>query len=312
MGREINQTSEVGVVGPTRVYPLMSFTARLFREKPLAVLGLAILVVLLLLAGFAKVGPVGIAAFDPIVYQAETILQSPGLPHIFGTDTLGRDIFSRILHGGRVTMLVALVVTGLSLVLGIVIGGASAFIGGKTDLLLQRLVDGWLAFPFIVMAMVMVGVFQDIGQTFFWGMLKVVVSLTLVFGFWNSRVIRGAVIAVQVHDYMDAGKAVGCSNLRIFRFYVLPNIMAPLIVLGTVTIPWVIFTESALSFLGFGIPPTEPSWGRMLFDGSQITSTGNAWWLAIFPGLFIGLAIFATNVLGDGLRDLLDPRLRGT
>ena len=291
---------------------LGSTVGRMSRHQPLATVGLVIVVVLVVLATFSQIGPYSIAPYDPYRYDSDAVLQAPSWAHVFGTDALGRDVFSRLIHGARITIVVGLSVTVLSLILGLLIGGSSGFIGGRFDLIVQRFVDGWLAFPFIVLALVLVGVFQDIGQTFFWGVIKVIGALTLSFGFWMSRIIRGAVLSVLVNQYVESARVIGCSNLRIFRLYVFKNILAPILVLGTVILPWVIFTESALSFLGFGIPPSEPSWGRMLFEGSQITATNNAWWLALFPGLFIGLAIFGTNMLGDGLRDMLDPRMRRT
>jgi len=289
---------------------LLTGVRRLGRHHPLAAVGLVIVIIMVVLATFSQIGPFSIAPYDPYRYDAEAVLQAPSWSHFFGTDALGRDLLSRLIHGARVTIVVGLSVTTLSLILGLLIGGSSGFIGGRFDLIMQRFVDGWLAFPFIVLALVLVGVFQDIGQTFFWGVLKVIFALTLSFGFWMSRIIRGAVLSVLVNQYIESARVIGCSNFRIFRLYVFKNILAPILVLGTVILPWVIFTESALSFLGFGIPPSEPSWGRMLFEGSQITATDNAWWLALFPGLFIGLAIFGTNMLGDGLRDMLDPRMR--
>ena len=283
---------------------------RMGRDQPLAAVGLIIVVLMIVLASFSQVGPFSLAPYDPYRYDADAVLQAPSMAHIFGTDALGRDVLSRLIHGARVTLLVSVLVTVLSLALGLLVGGSSGFIGGRFDLLVQRFVDGWLAFPFIVLALVLVGVFQDIGQTFFWGVIKVIVALTLSFGFWMSRIIRGAVLSVLVNEYVESARVTGCSSMRIFRLYVCKNILAPILVLGTVILPWVIFTESALSFLGFGIPPSEPSWGRMLFEGSQVTGTNNAWWLALFPGLFIGVAIFGANMLGDGLRDMLDPRMR--
>ena len=280
------------------------------RHQPLATAGLVIILALVVLGTFSQIGPLSIAPYDPYRYDSSAVLQAPSWAHVFGTDALGRDVLSRLIHGARITILVSLSVTVLSLGLGLLVGGSSGFIGGRFDLVVQRFVDGWLAFPFIVLALVLVGVFQDIGQTFFWGVIKVIGALTLSFGFWMSRIIRGAVLSVLVNQYVESARVIGCSNLRIFRLYVLRNIFAPMMVLGTVILPWVIFTESALSFLGFGIPPSEPSWGRMLFEGSQITGTDNAWWLALFPGLCIGLSIFGANMLGDGLRDMLDPRMR--
>lgn len=285
---------------------------RMGREQPLATVGLVILVVMIVLATFSQIGPFSMAPYDPYRYNSDSVLQAPSWDHVFGTDALGRDVLSRLIHGARVTLLVSFSVTVLSLALGLLIGGSSGFIGGRFDLIVQRFVDGWLAFPFIVLALVLVGVFQDVGQTFFWGVIKVIVALTLSFGFWMSRIIRGAVLSVLVNQYVESARVIGCSDLRIFWLYVFKNILAPILVLGTVILPWVIFTESALSFLGFGIPPSEPSWGRMLFEGSQVTGTDNAWWLALFPGLFIGLSIFGANMLGDGLRDMLDPRMRRT
>lgn len=312
MASEAVKTADIEkALRPRRRNPLLDLVIRMFREKPLAALGLVIVMTLLVLAIFARVGPIGIAPDGINEIHPENSLEAPGWPHIFGTDIIGRDYFSRVVHGARVSIIVGLGTTALALMLGLLVGVSSAYIGGKFDLFLQRIVDGWMAFPFIILALVMVGVFQDIGHSTFWSMIKVILALTFAFGFWMSRIIRGAVLGIKENQYIEAARIIGCSDLRIIRLYIIPNIMAPVIILVTLTVGWVIFTEAALSFLGFGVSPPVPSWGRMLFIGKGIFQYPGAWWLAFFPGLFIALAIFGINILGDGLRDLLDPRLRG-
>ena len=227
---------------------------------------------------------------------------APSASHFLGTDQLGRDLFSRIIFGARISMYVGLggafLCTAIATFLGL-----SAFFHGKLDLIVQRFVDAVMCFPAIFMYM---SVMCLIGQ----GMLKVIIVLGLVRGIHQSRVMRGAVIAIKENVYIDAAKAVGCSVFRILIRHILPNILAPAITVFVVSCGYLILAEATLSFLGFGIPPPIPSWGGMLSRGGR-QFMEIAPWMAIWPGLALGLAVYGLNMLGDAFRDLLDPKLKG-
>ena len=289
---------------PKGKHPIREFFGRMLREKPLATFGLVIVAVMLFMAIFATwVAP------DGIDDQSDARALTPSTSYWFGTDQLGRDIFSRIIHGARISVIVGLSATALALAGATVLGVISGYFGGKLDMLIQRFVDGWLAFPYLLFVLAIVGIFQDVWVGPEGGMFKVIIALGIAFSVWMSRIIRGSVLAVRESQYVDAARAIGCSHWRIIRHYILPNIMVSIIILATLSVGWAVLSEAALSFLGLGVPDPFPSWGKMLNDGRFFVSQ-NPWWV-IFPGLAITLFVFGIQVFGDGLRDLLDPRLRG-
>ncbi|HSE93351.1 MAG TPA: ABC transporter permease [Methylomirabilota bacterium] len=270
------------------------------RKKPLGALGGVIVVGMLLMTVFAE----RIAPYD----YDETIrgarMRPPGAAHWLGTDNLGRDIASRIVYGARVSVTVGFAAIGLGIVLATVIGVTSGYFGGAYDIVAQRIVDAWMSFPYLV---VILSVMAVLGP----GLLNVILSLAVIVGAINSRVIRGATIATAQHVYVEAARAMGASHGRMIVRHILPNVAATIIIVSTIGLGGVILAESALSFLGFGVPPPYPSWGAML-SGSGRTYMFRAPWMAIWPGVAISLAVFGFNMLGDAVRDVLDPRLRGS
>jgi peptide/nickel transport system permease protein len=272
---------------------------RFARRKPLGAIGGVIVVAMLVMAVFAeRIAPYG---YDDTIRGAR--MTPPGTAHWLGTDNLSRDIWSRIVYGARVSITVGFATVGLATLLAAAIGVSSGYFGGAYDLVVQRIVDAWMSFPFFVIALSVMAVLGP-------GLMNVVLSIAVVVTASTSRVIRGATIAVAQHTYVEAARAIGCGHARIIARYIVPNVMATIIILATIGLGGVILGESALSFLGFGVPPPYPSWGSML-SGSGRTYMYRAPWMAIWPGIAISLAVFGFNMLGDALRDLLDPRLKG-
>jgi peptide/nickel transport system permease protein len=273
--------------------------ARFARRKPLGALGAVIVAALLVMALFAE----RLAPYD----YDETIrgarMKPPSAAHWLGTDNLSRDMWSRIVYGARVSVTVGVATVGLAVLLATAVGVSSGYFGGAYDLMVQRLVDAWLSFPYLVIVLSVMAVLGP-------GLLNVVLSLAVIIAAVNSRVIRGATIGVTQTTYVEAARAVGCGHGRIIVRHILPNVAATVIILATIGLGTAILAESALSFLGFGVPPPYPAWGAML-SGSGRTYMFRAPWMAIWPGVAISLAVFGFNMLGDALRDVLDPRLRG-
>ena len=278
---------------------LIDFLSRLVREKPLGTFG-GIIVLLLLFSGiFADVlAPYGMNELH--IYDR---LAAPSGKYLLGTDQLGRDMLSRIIYGARVSVIIGLSATSVNMVVALLIGTTTGFFGGKLDIVVQRFVDAWMAFPGLL---ILITVMSLVGQ----GQLQIILVLGITGGIGGSRISRSAVIGIKENDYFEAAKAIGSPPLRTIFRHVLPNIMAPMIVIFTVTIGGVIMAEASLSFLGFGLPPDVASWGGMLSrEGREHMET--APWLALWPGLFLTLVVYSLNMFGDALRDLLDPRLRG-
>ena len=272
----------------------------LIRRKPLGAVGGAIALGMVLVAIFADV----LAPYDVNDTALLRALQRPGATHWFGTDELGRDVYSRVIHGARVSMLVGLAATALSIGLGGLIGIVSGYFGRRVDLVLQRLVDAWMAFPGLVMAIVILALLGP-------GLWSVILALGVSQAFSQSRTIRSATLVVREQPYIEASLAVGASHWRVLGRHVLPNVVAPIIIVASTFLGFVILVEAAVSFLGYGVPPPRPSWGGMLSATGRVYMI-RAPWLSIFPGLALSLAVFGFNVLGDALRDLLDPRLRAS
>jgi peptide/nickel transport system permease protein len=272
---------------------------RLFREKPLGTVG-GIIVLLLLVTGiFADL----IAPYGMNETHTADSLAAPSNKHLLGADNLGRDILSRIIFGARISLIVGLAAASISVCLATLIGVLSGFLGGKFDLIAQRFVDAWLCFPGLILLIVIVSLMGP-------GMQQVIFALGIQYGISASRIVRGATMAVKQNMYVESATATGCSPLRIMIRHILPNVMAPIIIVFTTQVPAMILTEASLSFLGFGIPPPTPSWGGML-GGSALTSMFLAPWMAIWPGLALAIVVYGVNMFGDALRDLLDPKLRG-
>lgn len=272
--------------------------ARFARRKPLAGIGLAIVLFMMLVAALADV----IATSDPFVFRTSQRMVAPNSEFWLGTDNYGRDLFSRIVYGARISIFIGFVSVALGTVAGALMGLVSGYFGGATDSIIQRITDSLLAFPTLILALAIVSV---LGASTFNVILAIAVALTPT----ASRVVRSAVLTVRNVTYIESARAVGCREWRILFVHVMPNCLAPFIILATIALGTAILSEASLSFLGLGTPPPEPSWGAML-SGSSQRFLREAPWMAIFPGIAISLAVFAFNMLGDGLRDVLDPRLR--
>jgi peptide/nickel transport system permease protein len=284
----------------------LAVLGRFVRAKPLGAVGALLVVVLVLTAIFAD----RIAPFPYDAGRGEERLQGPSLRHLFGTDNLGRDLFSRVVYGARISVAVGfgavLVGTGLATLIGVL----SGYLGGTFDLLFQRLLDVWIAFPPLVLLISIVTIFTTRNTHPMASVGIVAITLGLLVAAGSSRIVRSAVLAARAMPYIEAARCLGCRDWRIIVRYILPNVFPPILILATVQLGGAILAESTLSFLGFGVKPPMPAWGSML-SGSGRQYFLVAPWLAIWPGLAISLAVFGFNMLGDALRDVLDPRLRG-
>lgn len=281
-------------------YPfLVDLLIRLVKTKPLGTVGGVIFLILIVTGIFSE----SLAPYPANETHLADRLQPPSTQYLFGTDNLGRDLLSRIIFGARISMLVGVIASMIEVGLAAILGLISGYFGGKTDLIIQRFVDAWMCIPPLFIYLTVMSL---VGP----GLTQVIVVLGIATAFRVSRVVRSAVIGVKENVYVEAARAIGASNGRIILQHVLPNIMAPIIVLFTVGLGQMILQEAFLSFLGFGIPPPTPSWGGML-SGSGREYMLLAPWMAFWPGLALALVVYGANMLGDGVRDLLDPRLRG-
>jgi len=279
--------------------PLKEFVVRLIKEKPLGTIGGVIVLIMLFAGIFAEF----IAPFGMNESHLVDRLSPPGAPYILGTDNLGRDMFSRIVFGARISMIVGLGATTIATAISTILGIVSGFIGGKFDLIVQRFVDAWICFPALVLILIVMSLVGG-------GLLQVIVVIGLQLGIGGSRIIRGATIGIKENVYVEASRAVGCSTGRMLIRHILPNIMAPVVILYSSRVANIILMEASLSFLGFGVPPPAPSWGGML-SGVGREYIYLAPWMAIWSGVALTIAVYGINMLGDAIRDLLDPRLRG-
>ena len=295
-----NATGIPSPVGePKRRTGLADFFTRLWREKPLGTASGIIILLLILVAIFAD-------ALAPYPYDKINLvdrMQGSSAQYLLGTDHVGRDFLSRLIHGARLSIVVGIAATSLNVVVAVLIGGISGFLGGKLDLAVQRFVDAWMAFPGLLLLLTVMSI---VGQ----GLLQIIVVLGITGGIVGSRVVRGAVIGVKENVYFQAAEVIGSSKWRTLIRHVLPNIMAVAIIIFSINIGGVIISEASLSFLGFGLPLDIPSWGGMLSREGRLYME-MAPWLGLWPGLCLTVVIYSLNMFGDALRDLLDPRLRG-
>jgi peptide/nickel transport system permease protein len=279
---------------------ILETAVRLLREKPLGTIGGVIVLIFFLVGIFAP----WIAPYHYTDQDLNAILQAPSSRFLLGTDNLGRDLLSRIIYGARISMVVGLSVPAITTVMTLLIGGVSGYFGGKIDLLIQRFVDTVMCFPGLVLMLTVVAI---VGP----GLTQLVLVLGILGGLGGgNRVMRSVVLGIKQNVYVEAARAIGASNSRIMLKHVLPNIMSIVIVTFSMGMGGAILAESTLSFLGFGIPPPYPSWGAML-SGNARRYMFDAPWMAVWPGLCLALVVYGMNMLGDGLRDVLDPRLRG-
>ena len=268
------------------------------RRYPLGAIGAIIIILFLATAIFAG----SIARFDPFTTNARISLAPPGGEHILGADFMGRDVFARIVYGARISLAVSVGATALGCLIGVAIGLMSGFFGGWFDLLVQRVLDIMQSLPLLVMALVMAA---SLGPS----LPNTIIAIAIPLVPTVARIIRSNTLSLREMPFVEAARAVGMSETRIAFIHVLPNTLAPLIVLATAQLGSAILVESALAFLGLGVPEPHPSWGRMLSE-SAAEYVRTAPWLVIFPGIAISAVVFGTNLFGDALRDLLDPRQR--
>ena len=273
---------------------------RVARNKPVGTFSAVVIIVMVLSGIFAD----AVAPFDPLEAHVKDRLQGPSLTYWMGTDNLGRDVFSRVTHGARISLLIAIPAVILGVGVGSIIGIISGYLGGWFDLLVQRLLDASQAIPSLILALAVIAVLGA-------GIDKVIYVIAFIAVPWNGRVVRGSVLAIKENQYIDAARSVGAGNFRIMFRHILPNVVAPILVLVSVLLGAAIIIEASLSFLGLGVPPPEPSWGGMLSrEGRSFMERAPT--LALFPGLAISVVVLAFNLLGDTLRDIWDPRLRGS
>ncbi|XQU70484.1 ABC transporter permease [Cupriavidus sp. H18C1] len=283
-----------------RHWPGFGLLRRLFRDKPLGAAGAVICAIFLFCGVFADVlAPYGVNEIN-MLHR----LQPPSWAHPFGTDNLGRDMLSRCLYGAQLSVVIGLSAATLATAVSVLLGILTGYLGGKFDLVAQRFVDAWMSFPDLVILIVVVSVLGP-------GSWQIVVTLGLLLGIGGSRIVRSAVVSVRENMYVHAAQSMGASTPRILWRHILPNVLPPVIVLFTTRVGTAILAESGLSFLGLGVPPPAPTWGGMLSgDGRTFMFQGP--WLALAPGACLTVVVYAINVYGDALRDLLDPRMRGT
>ncbi len=274
--------------------PLQLAFAR-FAHNRIAIFALVLMAALILMSVFAP----AVSPFDPLKRDVKIRLSAPSAVHILGTDALGRDSLSRLIYGGRVSLYVGFASVILSLILGVPLGLIAGYIGGLLDGTIMRIMDLILAFPGIIFAIWLVSM---IGP----GVNQVILANALFALPEYSRVIRGSVLSLKDADYISASRALGCNNLQIMARHIFPNVLAPIIVISSLSISGAILSGASLSFLGLGAQPPTPEWGAMLADGRPYLRS--AWWLALFPGFMLTLIVLASNIAGDGLRDALDPR----
>ncbi len=278
---------------------MVSFFVRMWREKSLGTISGIIILIVILVAIFADV----LAPYEYIEIHLADRLTGSSAAYPLGTDHLGRDLFSRVIYGARLSLTVGLAATVLNVVVAVVIGGTSGFFGGKLDLVVQRFVDAWMAIPGLLLLLTIMSI---VGR----GLLQLILVLGISGGIGGSRLVRSAVIDIKENAYFQAAEVIGASKWRTFTGHVLPNIMPVVIIVFSINVGAVIISEASLSFLGFGLPVGVPSWGAMLSrEGREYMQ--QAPWLALWPGLCLTIIVYSLNMFGDAVRDLLDPRLRG-
>ena len=287
------------VIAPKRRSRLADFFIRLVREKPLGTISGIIILILILVAIFANV----LAPYPHWEMHLEDRLTGSSARYLLGTDQLGRDLMSRLIVGARLSLVVGLSATAVSVVVAAIIGVPSGFFGGKYDIIVQRFIDAWMAFPGLIILLTIMSI---AGR----GVLQIILVLGISGGIGGSRLIRSAVIGIKENDYFLAARVIGSPGAATLIRHVLPNIMPVMIIIFSISVGGVIMSEASLSFLGFGLPVKVPSWGGLLSrEGREFME--QATWLALWPGLCLTITVYCLNMFGDAMRDLLDPRLRG-
>ncbi|HEY8541536.1 MAG TPA: nickel transporter permease [Pseudothermotoga sp.] len=272
-------------------------TFYLWKKTKLAMIGTFIVIGFILMAIFAPL----LAPYDPIKTNLPERLKAPSKAHLFGTDQFGRDIFSRVIHGARIEVWIIFLVTVISGTIGVAVGITAGYFGGVIDEILMRITDIFLAFPRLILAMALSAM---LGR----GLTNAILAISLVEWTVIARLARAEAMKVKSQPYIEAIKAVGASNIRILLFHVLPMCLSPVLVQLTLRMGTIILTAAGLGFLGLGAQPPTPEWGAIVSDGRSYLV--QQWWISTFPGLFIAIVVLGFNLLGDGIRDILDPRLR--
>jgi peptide/nickel transport system permease protein len=270
-----------------------------FRKDRLAILGTVILFLLTFVAVLAPY----LVIYDPVELNLAQRLLSPSAKHLMGTDSVGRDILSRIIYGTRVSLMIAVAVVIIEVFFGVLVGTAAGYLGRAVDEILMRLVDILLAFPSIILALVILGLLGS-------SIMNLIIALTSVGWVRYARIVRGSILSIKNETFIESARAIGCSRLRIATRHILPNIITPVIVLATLNMGNIIISIAGLSFLGLGVQPPTPEWGIMLSEGKPFMDSAPH--LMIFPGLMIMVTVLAFNFLGDGLRDVLDIKMNLT
>lgn len=300
----VEQSYALEVLAPPRrragvLWAWIVAVARFCRRKPLGALGGLLILTMVVAAVLAPLVPA-----DPLEQHATERLKPPGAAHWFGTDEAGRDIFSRVIWGSRTSLEVGAIAVAVGTAGGTLIGLLSGYLGGRVDMAVQRLMDALMAFPALVLAMIIAAMF---GRNI--SLVMVAIGIVLIPG--TNRVVRGAVLGVKHHPFIDAARVLGASDARVLAVHVFPNVLPSILILATAALGNAILIESSLSFVGLGTPPPQPSWGRMLSGAGRLYFE-TAPWMAVAPGMAITLAVLGFNLLGDALRDVWDPRLRGS
>jgi peptide/nickel transport system permease protein len=278
--------------------PVVRVVLDLMRRKPLGAAGAIIVIVMILMATFADIA----SPYDPEDASFEDMTKAPSWAHWLGTDQFGRDVLARIIYGARTALFVGFTSAFVGGAVGLVLGVGSAYFGGRIDLVFQRIMDIFMAFPLIIMALAVVSIFGT-------GAQNVIIAITIPFIPRCARVVRASALAIREIPYIDAARANGFSHSRIILRHMVPNVMAPFLIMVTAFVGQAILLEASLSYLGLGVQEPTPAWGLMLQGGAEEYAL-SAPWMAVFPGLAITLAVFGFNLFGDAVRDVLDPKLR--
>lgn len=278
---------------------VLSKVYRFLGSSPLVMVAMAVLILFMVIGVFAP----WLSPQDPNAQNLAGRLRPPGTDgHLLGTDSLGRDVLSRLIHGTRISLMVSFAAVALAAIIGVVVGLVSGYAGRWVDSVVMRVVDAWLAFPFLLLAIAIVAV---LGR----GVNNIIIALVVTGWVLYARLVRGETLSLREREFVLSARSLGTPPLAIMFKHILPNCLAPIMVVATLEIGIVIVTEASLSFLGLGAAASEPSWGSMLADGRAYVT--RAWWLATLPGLAIFLVVLAVNIMGDALRDALDPRHEG-
>lgn len=284
---------------PKRRHPVLQFML----QQPLGAAGLVIIVLMCVCAAFAP----WVAPYDPLTVDYGAMLAAPSVEHWMGTDSFGRDVLSRVIYGARTALAIGFIASLLGSTVGAIIGVASAYFGGKIDLVIQGIMDVLLSFPIIVLAITVVAV---LGNNVVFGLdINLIIAIAIPMLPRVERVVRASALAIRELPYIDAARAAGYSHTRIIFRHIIPNVVAPYLIMLTAFVAQAILSEASLSFLGLGVTEPTPSWGLML-SGSAADFYQQAPWMIVFPGIAISLGVFAFNLFGDSLRDWLDPKIK--